>query len=275
MKRSPGTAIARTLVLAMLTLFIVVPFYWVVAGSFRAPAEIIAREVIWFPQSVTFEHYENLLRQSPFPTYLLNSLIVAAGTMLATVVVSTLAAYGFYRLRFPGREWLFRATLLAYAFPGVLLIVPMYGMMSGLGLIDNLLSLIIINVTFAAPFAVWMMKVFFQTIPKELEEVAELDGATRLQVLTRILLPLAAPGVAAIGIFAFVMSWTEYMFASILILSDGLRTLPVGLAGIIGQYQIDWGLLLAGATLVTVPVVVLFTLIGRYFIAGMTAGAVK
>ncbi len=274
MTRWRGSA-AQVIVLGLLAIFVLLPFYWVVAGSFRTPEEVIARAAPWFPRSLTLEHYGNLLRQSPFPTYLLNSLIVAFGTMAFTVVVSTLAAYGFYRLRFPGREWLLNATLLAYAFPGVLLIVPMYGMMSTLGLIDSLMSLIVINVTFAAPFAVWMMKAFFQTIPLELEEAAILDGASRFQVLTRIMLPLTAPGVASIAIFAFVMSWTEYMFASILILSDDQRTLPVGLAGIIGQYQIDWGLLLAGATLITLPVVILFAMIGRYFVEGMTAGAVK
>jgi multiple sugar transport system permease protein len=137
------------------------------------------------------------------------------------------------------------------------------------------LALIVINVTFAAPFAVWMLQAFFRTIPQELEEAAALDGASRMKIILRILLPLAAPGVASVAVFAFIMSWTEYMFASVLIISDANRTLPVGLAGIIGQYQIDWGLLLAGATLTTIPVLILFALVGRYFVEGLTAGAVR
>ena len=136
-------------------------------------------------------------------------------------------------------------------------------------------SRFIVNVTFAAPFAVWMLQAFFRTIPLELEEAATLDGATRLQVLLKIMLPLSAPGIASIAIFAFIMSWTEYMFASVLIVSEASRTLPVGLAGIIGQYQIDWGLLLAGATLTTLPVIVLFSFVGRHFVEGLTTGAVK
>ena len=148
-------------------------------------------------------------------------------------------------------------------------------MLSQLGLIDRLLALIIINVTFTAPFAVWMLRAFFTTIPLELEEAAALDGANRLQALTYIMLPLSAPGVASVAIFAFITSWTEYMFASVLILSDANRTVPVGLAGIIGQYQVDWGLLLAGATVTMLPVLILFSLVGRSFVEGLTAGAVK
>jgi ABC-type glycerol-3-phosphate transport system permease component len=151
----------------------------------------------------------------------------------------------------------------------------MYQMMSALGLVDRLLALVIVDVTLASPFAVWMLQAFFRTIPQELEEAAALDGATRLGIIVRIMLPLAAPGVASISIFAFITSWTEYIFASILIISEVNRTVPVGLAGIIGQYQVDWGLLLAGATVTTLPVLVLFGLVGRSFVEGLTAGAVR
>jgi multiple sugar transport system permease protein len=190
-------------------------------------------------------------------------------------VLSTLAAYGLYRLRLPGRTLLFRVILVTYAFPGVLLLIPLYGMLSSLHLIDRLVALVVVNVTFTAPFAVWMLQAFFSTIPDELEEAAALDGANRLQILVRVVLPLAAPGVASVAIFAFITSWTEYMFASVLILSDANRTVPVGLAGIIGQYQVDWGLLLAGATLTMLPVLILFGFVGRNFIEGLTAGAIK
>lgn len=259
-----------------LLLFIVIaPFYYVITSSFKAPQEIIARTPTLIPQSFTLQHYEKLFRSSNFPIYLVNSLIVALGAMLICVALSTPAAYGLYRLRLPGGKLLFRVILVTYAFPGVLLLIPLYGMLSQLGLIDRLLALIIINVTFTAPFAVWMLRAFFTTIPLELEEAAALDGATRLQALMRIVLPLSAPGVASVAIFAFITSWTEYMFASVLILSDANRTVPVGLAGIIGQYQVDWGLLLAGATVTMLPVLFLFSLVGRSFVEGLTAGAVK
>lgn len=265
------------LALAVLALMVLIlaPFYWIFTSSIKEPQEIIARRPTLLPQSFTLQHYDKLLNHSPFPTYLRNSLIVAVGTMVITVVLATLAAYGLYRLRFPGRQMLFRVILVTYAFPGVLLLVPMYDMMSRLGLVDRLTALIIVDVTLAAPFAVWMLQAFFRTIPQELEEAAALDGATRLGIIVRILLPLAAPGVAAIAIFAFITSWTEYIFSSILIVSEANRTVPVGLAGIIGQYQVDWGLLLAGATATALPVLVLFGLVGRNFVEGLTAGAVR
>lgn len=257
-------------------LFVVIaPFYYVVTSSFKLPQEIISRTPTLIPLSFTLQHYEKLLRSSAFPTYLANSLLVAAGTMAICVLLSTPAAYGLYRLRLPGRDLLFSIILVTYAFPGVLLLIPLYGMLTRLGLIDSLLALVVVNVTFTAPFAVWMLQAFFGSIPDELEEAAALDGASRWQALLRVVLPLAAPGVASVAIYAFITAWTEYMFASVLILSDANRTVPVGLAGIIGQYQVDWGLLLAGATVTMLPVLILFSLVGRNFIEGLTAGAVK
>ncbi|NLF76911.1 MAG: carbohydrate ABC transporter permease [Chloroflexi bacterium] len=271
LRRNVPLGLAIVLVMAL----VIAPFYWIFSSSVKVPQEVIARNPTLFPQSFTTEHYEKLFQRSDFPNYLQNSLVVAFGTMVITVFLSTLAAYGLYRLRFPGRNVLFRVILITYAFPGVLLLVPLYDMMSRLGLVDHLVALVIVDVTLAAPFAVWMLQAFFRTIPQELEEAAALDGATRLGIIVRIMLPLAAPGVASIAIFAFITSWTEYIFASILIISDANRTVPVGLAGIIGQYQVDWGLLLAGATVTALPVLVLFGLVGRNFVEGLTAGAIQ
>ena len=259
----------------VLLIVVVAPFYYMVTSSFKTPQDIIARAPTLIPQSFTLQHYEKLFRSSDFPTYLMNSVLVAGATMVICVTLSTLAAYGLYRMQLPGRKLLFRIILVTYAFPGVLLLIPLYGMLSQLGLINSLAALVIVNVTFTAAFAVWMLQAFFTTIPLELEEAAALDGANRLQTLLRVVLPLAAPGVASVAIFAFITSWTEYMFASVLILSDAQRTVPVGLAGIIGQYQVDWGLLLAGATVTMLPVLILFSFVGRNFIEGLTAGAVK
>ncbi|WP_343718396.1 carbohydrate ABC transporter permease [Inquilinus sp.] len=275
MKRSLGQILTIGGGLFGLAVVVLLPFWFVATGSIKAPQEIIARVPTLLPQSVTLRHFDKLLGASDYPRYLGNSLLVGLGSTVITVVLSVLAAYGFYRLRFPGRDLLFRAVLVAYAFPGILILIPLYGMMSQAGLIDTPAALVIVNVTFASPFAIWMMRSFFASIPAELEEAALIDGASRLAILLRIMVPLAAPGIASVAIFAFIASWTEYLFASVLILSDANRTLPVGFAGIIGQYQIDWGLLLAGATLATVPVVILFGIVGRWFIAGLTAGAVK
>lgn len=275
MRRSVGQSLAIGGGLLGLAVLVLLPFWFIATGAIKAPQEIIARVPTLLPQSFTLRHFDKLLGASDYPRYLGNSLLVGLGSTVITVLLSVLSAYGFYRLRFPGRDLLFRAVLVAYAFPGILILIPLYGMMSQAGLIDTPAALVIVNVTFASPFAIWMMRSFFASIPAELEEAALIDGASRLAILLRIMVPLAAPGIASVAIFAFIASWTEYLFASVLILSDANRTLPVGFAGIIGQYQIDWGLLLAGATLATVPVVLLFGIVGRWFIAGLTVGAVK
>lgn len=261
--------------LLLLILLVPAPFYWIFSASIKSPQEIIAKTPTFIPKSFTLQHYQKLLASSAFPTYLWNSVIIALGVMVITILLAAPAAYGLYRLRLPGRNLIFQVILVTYAFPGTLLLIPLYGMMSGLGLIDTRLGLVIINVTFAAPFAVWMLQAFFRTVPPEIEEAAALDGANAPQIIIRILLPLVAPGLASIAIFAFIMTWTEFMFASVLILSDTYRTIPVGLAGIIGQYQIDWGLLLAGGTFSTFPVLILFAFVGRHFVEGLTAGAGK
>ncbi len=259
----------------VLMFVVIAPFYWIFTGSIKAPQEIIQRVPTLFPQSFTLQHYDKLFSSSDFPQYLLNSTIVAALTMIVTLLLATPAAYSLYRLRFPGRDLIFKVILVTYAFPGILLLIPLYTMLTHIHLVDTLWALVIINVTFASPFAVWLMEAFFKAVPHELEEAAALDGADRATILARVMLPLIAPGLGSIAIYAFITSWTEYMFASVVIISDVNRTVPVGLAGIIGQYQVDWGLLLAGATITTLPVLMLFALVGRHFVEGLTAGAVK
>jgi multiple sugar transport system permease protein len=275
MRRGPAVNLALATGLAILALIVLLPFWWVMSSSIKATNEIISSQPTMVPHSFTLEHFRKLLGASDFPRFLLNSVVVSLASMAVTVSLAVLSGYALFRQRFAGRDFLYRAILLAYAFPGIVVLVPLYGMMSAVGLIDNLFALVIVNVTFAVPFAIWMMRAFLAAVPIEIEEAARLDGASRLTILRRIVLPLIAPGVASVAIFAFVTSWTEYLFASVLIQSDAHKTIPVGLAGIIGQYQVDWGLMLAGATITTLPVIALFALIGRYFVAGLTAGAIK
>lgn len=251
------------------------PFWWVVSGSFKIPQEIIARIPTMFPQSFTLEHYQKLLSSSDYGTYLVNSLVVSSLSAFITLLLAIPAGYAFFRLEFKGRETYYRIILLAYAFPSIVVLIPLFGMFAKAGLVDTRTALVIVNVAFALPFAIWMLRSFFASIPKEIEEAARLDGGPPLTVLWRIMIPLTAPGIAAVAIFAFVTSWTEYVFASVMILSDARRTIPVGFSGIIGQYQVDWGLLLAGASLAILPVVIVFAFIGRWFVTGLTEGAVK
>lgn len=275
MTRSPPWNAALAGVLALLTALIGLPFWWVFSGSIKLPQEIIARVPTMVPRSFTLQHYQKLFSASDYPVYLVNSLIVAASSTVLTLILAVPAAYAFFRLDFPGRALAYRGILLAYAFPSIVVLIPLFGIFAKVGLVDRLPALVLVNVAFALPFAIWMLRSFFAGVPKEIEEAAVMDGAPTFTVLRRIMIPLIAPGIASVGIFAFVTAWTEYVFASVLILSDARRTLPVGFSGIIGQYQVDWGLLLAGAAVATLPVIALFALIGRGFVSGLTEGAVK
>ncbi|MBL8576520.1 MAG: carbohydrate ABC transporter permease [Mesorhizobium sp.] len=275
MKRTLPQSVALYSGLLLVFLIIGMPFWWVVSGSVKLPREIIARVPTMFPQSFTTQHFEKLFQSTDFPAYLVNSIGVALFSTIVTVALALPAAYAFFRMRFPGRNALYRLILLAYAFPTIVVLIPIYGLFAKVGLIDTRTSLVIVNIAFALPFSIWMMRSFLSTVPKEIEEAAIIDGAPARVILLRIMAPLIAPGIASVAIFTFIASWTEYLFASVLIVSDARRTVPVGFAGIIGQYQIDWGLLLAGATAATIPVVILFAFVGRWFVSGLTEGAVK
>jgi multiple sugar transport system permease protein len=275
MNRSLSLNVLLVACLAFFITLVGLPFWWVLSGSVKVPQEIISRVPTMFPQSFTLQHYIKLFEASDYPVYLVNSLIVAVSSTVITLLLAIPASYAFFRLEFPGRGMLYRIILLAYAFPSIVVLIPLFGLFAKIGLIDRLPALIIVNVAFALPFSIWMLRSFLAGVPKEIEEAAVMDGAGTMTILRRIMIPLIAPGIASVGIYAFVTAWTEYVFGSVLILSDAKRTLPVGFSGIIGQYQIDWGLLLAGATVAIVPVVAIFALIGRGFVSGLTEGAVK
>ena len=275
MKRTLPQSLALFGGLSLIVLIIGLPFWWVISGSIKLPREIIGRVPTMIPQSFTLQHFEKLFQSTDFTGYLVNSIVVALFSTAFTIALALPAAYAFFRMEFPGRAALYRVILLAYAFPSVVVLIPIYGLFARLGLIDTRTSLVIINIAFALPFSIWMMRSFLASVPREIEEAAIIDGAPPRVILLRILTPLIAPGIASVAIFTFIASWTEYLFASVLIVSDARRTIPVGFAGIIGQYQIDWGLLLAGATAAIIPVVILFAFVGRWFVSGLTEGAVK
>ncbi len=264
-----------SLSLLLIIIIFFFPFFWIITSSFKSPEEIIATSTTIIPRSFTLEHYNKILFNSDFFIYLKNSLIVSFSSMIISIILSLSAAYGLHKLKFYGNKFVEYSLLVTYAFPGVILLVPIYLLFAKVNLLNSYFALIVVNVLFATPFAVWMLKAFFKLIPNEIEEAAYIDGASRYIVISRIIVPLASPGIASVAIFCFIISWTEYLFASILISGDDLKTLPVGLAGIVGQYQIDWGFLLSGAVLASLPVILLFVFIGKYFVSGLTEGAVK
>ena len=263
--------------LAALTAFAMAPFVWVLLASFKTRAELYAMPLVWLPASLSVTNYVDAWtsKLTPFSRFFANSLWVSSVTMVATTVISVLAGYALARFRFAGRQTLMMVFLATQMFPAVLLIAPLLSQWHALGLIDTYQALIYSNFSFTVPFTVWMLVGYFESIPRELEESALMDGCGRFGALCRVVLPLAAPGVAATAIFAFVSSWSELLFAITFTSQTEMRTLSAGLLFMVGQYEIQWGQLSAGVIISTLPVAVLFTFLQRHLIRGLTAGALK
>lgn len=260
-------------VLAILA-FALLPFAWMILTSIKPTPELAEWPVRYLPREATLDHYRQLLERTSFAGNLLDSLIVATGAALLGLGVSIPAAYAFSRFRFRGRRALMTGFLTVNMFPIVLLIIPLFLVMRGLGLLDTYLGVVLGHSTFAIPFAIWMLTSYFSTVPVELDEAATIDGATRLEAIRHVILPLVMPGVVTAGIYIFITSWNEYLFA-LMLSGQNVRTVTVALQLFIGEFTIQWGLLTAGGTLIAIPVTVLFLLVQRRLVSGLTAGAVK
>ncbi len=258
----------------LIVAFALGPYVWMVLTSIKPNADILARPLQYLPSTVTFEHYETLLNRTTFAVNLLNSFIIAMGAVLVGLGVSIPAAYAFSRFRFAGRNYLMTQFLVINMFPIVLLIIPLFVLMRWLGLLDTFVGVIAGHSTFAIPFSIWMLTSYMNAIPKELDEAAIVDGASRLQTIRIVILPLVMPGIVTTGIYIFVTSWNEYLFAMMLS-GQNVRTVTVALQLFIGEFTVQWGLLTAGGTLVAIPVTILFLIVQRRLVGGLTAGAVK
>jgi multiple sugar transport system permease protein len=265
------------IVLLLATLFALGPFLWVFLASIKTRAELYATPIQYLPSHPTFQNYVEAWtsRVTPFSRFFANSLWVSSVTMVGTIVISTLAGYALARFRFIGKNSLMLLFLATQMFPQVLLIPPLLSQWYALGLIDTYQALIYSNFSLTVPFTVWMLVGYFESIPRELEESAMIDGSSRLGALLRIIVPLAAPGIAATAIFAFVSSWSELLFATTFTTATEMRTLSAGLLYMVGQYEIQWGQLGAGVIISTIPVAILFTFLQKHLIQGLTAGALK
>jgi multiple sugar transport system permease protein len=258
----------------VILVFALAPYAWMVLTSIKPQAELGIWPVQYLPKNATLANYAELITRTSFAGNLLNSLIIACGAAALGLAVSIPAAYAFSRFRFRGRKMLMIGFLVINMFPIVLLIIPLFVLMRILGLIDTFMGVILGHSTFAIPFAIWMLTSYFNTIPKDLDEAATIDGASRLQAIRLVILPLVLPGVVTAGIYIFITSWNEYLFAMMLS-GQAVRTVTVALQLFIGEFTIQWGLLTAGGTLIALPVTILFLFVQRRLVGGLTAGAVK
>jgi multiple sugar transport system permease protein len=274
-RRIGHTVLTLHLPLVLYLLFLLLPILWTVITSLKPPHEIITLRIRYLPIEPTLEHYANLFRTLPFAAYFRNSFFVSSGAAIFSLVISTSAAYSVSRFRFRGRGMVMLLFLTLNMFPIVLLLIPLFVIFRTLQLLDTYLALIIAYSTYAIPFCCWMLTGFFNSIPHEMEESGMVDGCTHGMAFIRITLPLAAPAMAATLIYIYIYAWNEFLFALTFTRSIASRTLPVGLATLIGQHVLNWGLLTAGGVVSSVPAIVLFMFIQRYMTAGLTAGAVK
>jgi multiple sugar transport system permease protein len=266
--------------LTFLLIFTVLPMVWMVLTSVKTQFAAMQYPPQWWPTEPTLQSYIKLLDPSnkigqDFLRYFWNSLYVSALTTVLGVGVAVPAAYAFSRFRFPGRTFLFFAVLLRNMFPAVVFLMPLFLLMRWLGLVGSHGSLILTYLTFGLPLSIWLLKGFYDNIPIQLEQAARIDGATRFQAFLLIVMPLSTPGIIATSIFSFIGAWNEYVYAATFISAKHSMTLPVGIQTFFAEFATDWPGLMAATFLMSVPVVVLFLVLQKYFVRALTEGAVK
>ena len=272
-RRSPAAGAALYLAAGVVGLFSVAPFAWMFLTSLKPDGEFFRRTPALWTSHPQFSRYTDVL-DAGFATALRNSVIVAVGTTVAGVALAALAGYALARFDLPLRRYLLLMVMAVQMFPLVVLIIPLFVVMKALGLLDSWVGLIIAYLSFTTPLAIWLLRSFFETIPRDLEEAAMTDGATRFGAMVRVIFPLAGPGLAATAIFSFIAAWNEFLFALTFVKKESLRTLPVALSSFVGQEQADWGAIMAASVLFTIPVVIFFLAVHRRLTTGMVAGSV-
>ncbi len=263
------------LMVAAILAFALFPFYYAVVSSLRPPARLF--EAAWLPATWTTASYAAVFSDQPFGRNILNSVAVAGSVVALSMLVGVMAAYALARVRFRGRSTLLAVILAVSMFPQVAILSGMFELIRALGLYNRLGGLTLSYMVFTLPFTIWILTMFMRELPRELEEVALLDGAGAWRTLIDVFLPLAAPAMVTTGLLAFIAAWNEFLFALTFTLTDGQRTVPVAIALMSGasQYELPWGSIMAASVIVTVPLIALVLLFQRRIVAGLTAGAVK
>jgi multiple sugar transport system permease protein len=255
--------------------FCAFPLYWMLVSSLKVSHELLASPPTFWPHEWELRAYRKLFYETNFWTYFQNTVIVSALTTLIVIVAGVIGAYSLTRYAFRGRTFVARVTLLAYMFPPIIMLVPLFLLARQLGLVNSIPGLALTYISFALPYALWILRAFFQSIPLELEHAALIDGANRAQALAYVVMPLALPGIIATAIFTFIVAWNDFLFALVLIGQDELKTLAIGINEFFHMAVVDWGLIMAAGVMVTIPALVFFIAVQRYLIAGWGAGGLK
>ncbi len=275
MRRSILPTIAHRLAIFVYVVFALFPLFWLLKVSVTPNDLLYTEGVRMWPSRTTWEHYSFVLEHSAFPTFFKNSLIVSASTAVAVTICASLSGYALSRFTFRGKYWIVALMLLTQMFPLVMLVAPIFKILSPLHLTNSLTGLVIVYTAFNVPFATFLMQSFFDGIPKDLEEAAMIDGATQFVAFRQIILPLTLPGIAATLGFVFTAAWSELLFALMLINGNDAATFPVGLLTFVSKFSVDFGQMMAAGIMALIPAGLFFLLIQRYLVQGLTAGAVK
>ena len=266
----------KTIVLILYLAFVIFPIYWMIITSFKYNTEIInAQKLTYFPEQVTLENYGQLFAMYDYGTMLKNSLIISFSSGFCVTMLSIFGGYGLARYKFKSKTLLLLFFLVTQMIPGILVIIPLYIIFSKMNIVNTRLSLFIFYLISNLPFCVITMRSFFERIPYTLEEAATVDGCTKLQTLRKIVLPVMFPGIVAVFVFAFIGAWNELIAGTIFINTPNFWTIPIGLKSLIGKYDVKWGVLTAGGVLALLPTAIMFAVMQRFVVEGLTAGAVK
>jgi multiple sugar transport system permease protein len=263
------------LTLLFLLLWTAIPFYWMVATSLKHDQEIYGYEATLIPQQPTLANYSRIFQETPYLLFLRNSVTVAVGSTLASIVIACLGAYAIARLKFPGRALLARGLVVTYLVPASLLFIPLFAIMSALRLTDTLHGLALAYLGADVPFCTWLLMGYFASIPVELEEAALVDGCNRIGALVRVVLPLALPAIVVVIFFSFTRSWNEFLYAHVFTSTNQARTITTGLAIFMNEDVFFWGPLMASTILSAIPPVAMFLILQRGVVQGLTLGGVK
>jgi len=263
------------LLLAVVLVIALFPPYFMAITAFHPPSLSFSRTPTLFSTDLSLRAFTDLFSKYPYLTWMSNTALVSVSSTIFSVTVATLAAYSLSRLRYPGRNGLSSAVFFVYLFPSTLLFIPMFIVLNSLHMLDWLPALVAVYLTFSVPFSIWLLKAYFLTIPRELEDAAMVDGATRWQSLVFIVMPLATPGIAVACIYSFTLAWNEYLYAFTLLSDQEKFTLATGLTKLIFGDVFLWGMIMAGGVLMSAPLLVLYFVAQRYIVAGLSAGAVK
>jgi multiple sugar transport system permease protein len=274
-RRRLGAKIAVLTGLCAGAAFAGLPVVWMLSTSFKTNGEVFAVPPRLITKNFSFDAYTKILGDSTELRFFLNSYIVALSVTALTLFVAILAAYGFSRYQFPLKRSINAVIVSVQAVPPITLVIPYFGLVVALGLYNTYPGLILTHMVFTLPYAIIMMTAYFNTLPRELDESVKVDGASSWTALWRILVPISVPGMIAVGVYTFMISWNEYLFALTLTRTDDMRTVPIGIQLLMGQHSYEWNQMMAMSILGSIPVLVLFLLFQRRFIGGLTSGAVK